>query len=97
MSEIIDHESPVFFCSLQSRSFDESPLGSAPSANVWFMLEYNGRWGSKALEESNIPEEVKDYLTSQLENIEKSRLLLVKQKRDKEKGVTFFCRYCKLR
>ncbi len=90
MLEVIDHDSPDFFCSLQSRDFDESPLGSAPSANVWFMLEYNGRWGSKALKESNISDEVKLHLGSQLDSIEKSRLLLIKQKRDSKKGITFF-------
>lgn len=90
MLEATDHNSPDFFCSLQSRSFDESPVGSAPSADVWFMLEYNGRWGSKALKESNITDNVKIYLNSQMDAIEKSRLLLIKQKRDREEGITFF-------
>jgi len=90
MTEIINHDSPDFFCSLQSRAFEESTMGSAPSANVWFMLEYNGRWGTKALKESSISDEVKAHLDLQLDSIEKSRLLLIKQKKDKEKGVTFF-------
>jgi hypothetical protein len=90
MTEIIDHNSPDFFCSLQSRSFEENPLGTAPSAKIWFMLEYNGRWGSKAFEESSIPDNVKSGVTSQLDQIEKSRLLLIKQKSDKQPSLTFF-------
>lgn len=90
MPEIIDHNSPDFFCSLHSRDFEESPLGSAPSANVWFMLEYNDRWNSKAFKESSISDEIKSGVEAQLDSIEKSRLLLIKQKSDRQNSITFF-------
>jgi len=90
MSEIIDHNSPDFFCSLQSRSFDESTLGTAPSAKVWFMLEYSGRWGTKAFEESSLSDKLKAPVNAQLDNIENARLLLIKQNSDRPSGIAFF-------
>lgn len=86
----VEPQGAAFFCSLQSRDFEEKPLGSAPRADVWFMLEYGGRWGSKAFAESGISEEIKARVNQQLEGIPNSRLLLIKQGRGQKDGIVFF-------
>lgn len=69
----------------------ESLVGTAPRADVWFLLEYQGRWGEKALAESEIPNEVKDHLNVQMKLIPRSRLLLIKQPRQENvRGFAFF-------
>lgn len=80
-----------FLCSQQSIEQRESLIGTAPRADVWFLLEYHGRWGKKALEESDIPDEVKTHLNTQLGSIPESRLLLIKQPREENvRGLAFF-------
>ena len=80
-----------FFCSLESIEHHESLLGTAPRADVWFLLEYHGRWGKKALEESEISDPVKAYLNAQTKAIPESRLLLIKQPREENvRGFAFF-------
>ncbi len=65
-------------------------MATAPRANVWFLLEYSGRWGNKAFKESDIPELVKEHLDSQMDQISESRLLLIKQPEAKHEGFAFF-------
>lgn len=79
-----------FFCSDEARSRQENLLGSAPRADVWFMLEYNGRWGSQAFAESDIAAEVKDKVNAQLARIPRSRLLLIKQSDSQDDHIAFF-------
>lgn len=79
------------FCSQESIDNHESLIGTAPRADVWFLLEYHERWGKKALAESEIPDAVKKHLNAQLELIPKSRLLLIKQPREENvRGFAFF-------
>jgi hypothetical protein len=83
-------DSPVF-CSQESLDLHESIIGTAPRADIWFLLEYHGRWGKKALAESEIPDLVKKHLISQLDLISESRLLLIKQPREENiRGYAFF-------
>ncbi len=79
MTETIDAKPVDFFCSIESRQHEEGLLGSAPRADVWFMLEYAGRWGSKAFEDSSLDANLKAQVNGQLADIPNSRLLLVKQ------------------
>ncbi len=80
-----------FFCSQESIDRHESLIGTAPRADVWFLLEYQGRWGKKALAESEIPDVVKKHLNAQLDGIPESRLLLIKQPREENvRGFAFF-------
>lgn len=80
-----------FFCSHESIDHRESLIGTAPRADVWFLLEYHGRWGKKALQESEIPDTVKAHLNAQLKTIPESRLLLIKQPREENvRGFAFF-------
>lgn len=78
------------FCSQESLEAGEPLAGTAPRADIWFLLEYPGRWGNKALKESSIPEDVKAYLNAQLNVIPESRLLLIKQSRTTHTHITFF-------
>lgn len=80
-----------FFCSQESLDLRESLVGTAPRADVWFLLEYHGRWGKKALAESEIRAEIKTHLNTQLDSIPDSRLLLIKQPREENvRGFAFF-------
>lgn len=78
------------FCSQESLEALESPMATAPRADVWFLLEYSGAWGSKALKESDIPEAVKAHLDAALEAIPNARLLLIKQGRQSGESIAFF-------
>jgi hypothetical protein len=90
MNETIDAKAADFFCSIESRRHDEDLLGSAPNADVWFMLEHYGRWGSKAFNESDLDADLKAQVNTQLAAIPNSRLLLVKQDAAPEGGLRFF-------
>lgn len=65
-------------------------IGTAPRADVWFLLEYSGHWGNKALKESSIPDEIKAHLNELLELIPHSRLLLIKRSPRPNSKITFF-------
>ena len=52
------------FCSLLSAAAGESLIGSAGKTDVYFLLEYNRAWEDKAFEKSDIPNEVKQQLSS---------------------------------
>jgi hypothetical protein len=82
-------EAKTVFCSIGSLESSESLLGTAPRANVWFLLEYSGRWGNQALKESSLSEQVKEHLNAQLMQIPESRLLLVKRPGAERDGITF--------
>lgn len=63
--------------------------GTAPKAQVWFMLEYTPRWGNKAWEESSIDPGIRQEVDEQLKQIPGARLLLIKQK-DHAERLRFF-------
>src|SRR3989304_6167973 len=77
-------------CSVESIEAGEQLIGTAPRADVWFLLEYPGHWGNKAVKDSPIPEEVKAHLNAQLAQIPESRLLLIKQGKPDHVGISFF-------
>jgi hypothetical protein len=69
----------TWFCSERSRSIQEPLLGTATRTDVWFLIEYTGPWGSKALEESTLSEPVKLHFANVLSQITNARTLLIKQ------------------
>ncbi|MDH5506182.1 MAG: hypothetical protein OEZ02_03050 [Anaerolineae bacterium] len=80
-----------FFCSALSQEIEGSILGSAPHIKTWLLLEHNGPWGKKALEESDIPGHVKTHLQAFLDQDGFARLLLIKQQvTNPEPGLAFF-------
>lgn len=84
-----DQETP--YCSTLSLEAGEDLFGTASQASVYFLLEYNGTWGAKAFQESDLPEAVKGKLSACLANIPGSKLLLVKSRAGlQERGVRLF-------
>lgn len=67
-----------FLCSTYSAQAGEPLPGTAPQGQVWFLLEYNGTWESKAFEASLIAEQVKDWVLAALAQIPGSKLLLIR-------------------
>lgn len=85
------HTSEDYCCSVFSSQRGEAMFGTASRADVWLLLEYNGAWGEKAFKESLIPGNVKAYLTTFLDSIPNSKLLLVKSRPGLlDPGISFF-------
>ena len=53
-------------------------MGSVKPVQTWLLLEYEGAMGAQALEESDIPEVVKEHLNQVLNALSGARLLLIK-------------------
>jgi hypothetical protein len=66
-------------CSYSSLKVNEPLPGTAPRGEIWMLLEYDGIWGRKALEESKLPQPVKSRLHQLREQIPSSKLLLIRQ------------------
>ena len=79
-----------FLCSVESLELGESLIGTAPRADVWFMLEYPGRWENKAFADSEVPVEVKEKVNAQVKVITEARWMLIKQLQTNGRGVRFF-------
>jgi len=84
-------EKPLL-CSVSSRNADEQLFGTISQTQVWFLLEYLAPPSAKAMEDSDIPQRVKDYLSKILKSVPQSRLLLIRQKSAFSNGTgpTFF-------
>lgn len=54
----------TIFCSQLSRQAGEPLFASATPTSLYLLLEFQGEWGGKALEESSLPEAVKERLKS---------------------------------
>ena len=79
-----------FLCSAESLELGESLTGTAPRADVWFMLEYPGRWENKAFADSEVPVEVKEKVNAQVKVIPEARWMLIKQPQSPGRRVRFF-------
>lgn len=79
------------FCSTLSMQAGEPLFASAPQAEVFFLLEYNGAWGVKAFEESGIPTAVKEALSAAAHDLPTAKILLIKRSLAARQGrLTFF-------
>jgi len=82
---------PSQYCSLLSAQAGESLVGTASQATTWLLLEYRGVRGSKALEESSLPQPVKDHLSRSLAILPGAKLQLISHHaRASHAGITFF-------
>jgi len=80
-----------FFCSDLAWEFGIPLIGTATRGDIWFLLEYDGRWGAKAFEESSLPQDVKEHIRAAQQPGIEVRTLLIKQKRTPHfKGLRFF-------
>jgi hypothetical protein len=77
-------------CSLDSLDADEEMFGTATRADVWFLLEYRGRWSGSAYKDSKIPKAVKSHLNKALKSVPDSRLQLIKKHENKDETLKFF-------
>lgn len=66
------------FCSQRSRAVGEQLFGTAKRTSTWLLLEYPYLWGGRAFEESDLPVKLKSQLSSFLNQIPDSKLLLIK-------------------
>ncbi len=80
-----------FFCSDLAREYEVPIIGTATRGDIWFLVEYNGTWGAKAFEESDIPQAVKHFLSDFAVAGKRVRILLIRRDRSKyHKGINFF-------
>jgi hypothetical protein len=76
-----------FYCSQLSVGAGESIYGTASTGEVWLLLEYPHPWGPNALLDSNLSPPVKKHLIKTLKQIPRSRLLLIRQERERTPGI----------
>jgi len=80
-----------FYCSDLAWEYGVPLVGTATRGDIWFLIEYSGRWGAKAFVESNIADDVKDYLLGLAHPDYEVRILLIKQTESRQReGITFF-------
>jgi hypothetical protein len=90
MSDTRPADQPPDILACESSLFvNEDLFASAPRAEVWLLLEYNGVWGAKALEESDLAEPIKQRLFTCLDAIPASRFQFIKRERTPE-TITFY-------
>ena len=84
-------DSKKFFCTDLAWEYGIPLVGTATRGDIWFLLEYTGRWGAKAFEESTLPQEVKDHINAAQHPGVEVRTLLIKQDRSQQhEGIHFF-------
>lgn len=79
------------FCADLSRAAGEPMIGTAPLAETWFLLEYNGPWTAKATEDNDLPPATQAWLAGAIAQVEKGRVQFIRQNRaSPAAGITFF-------
>ena len=73
-------------CSMSSRQLNEPLHATIATVQVWFLLEYNGTWGNKAIPQSIIPDAVKAHL----ESVADSKTLLIRQPGRAQTSIRFY-------
>lgn len=66
-------------------------VGTATRSDIWFLIEYPGRWEPRAFEQSEIPAEVKTHIQAAVEQGSRVRTLLIRQDGSRERAsIQFF-------
>jgi hypothetical protein len=78
---------PTEACRVQSEALGEMLMGTAPHAEHWLLLQYDGPWGNKALEESDLDATVQSGLKTLIAQVPRTRLGLIKQTPAATRGV----------
>ncbi|MFM8322060.1 MAG: sucrase ferredoxin, partial [Chloroflexota bacterium] len=82
---------PTAYCSDLSAGLGEPLAGTASQTEAYLLLEYPGTWGEKALEESTVPEPVKQHLKRLGKQMPTLKTLLVRSGLpQRQPGVRFF-------
>ena len=79
-----------FFCADLCRQTSEQACGTASIGDVWLLLEYPAAWERKAVEESELPPDVKAFLFNTIKTIPRARILLIKSDRVRRGDFTFY-------
>ena len=80
-----------FFCTDLAWEYGIPLVGTATRGDIWFLLEYRGRWGAKAFEESSLNQEVMDHIIAAQHPGVEVRTLLIKQDQSQpSQGYRFF-------
>lgn len=80
-----------FFCTDLAWEYGIPLVGTATRGDIWFLLEYTGRWGAKAFEESSLPQEIKDHINeARLPDVEVRTLLIKQNLSQHREGYRFF-------
>ena len=74
------------FCSRRSIECRERIFGTASTAEVWLLIEYNGIWSRNLLGESHLPDEVKRKIRA----LSEARLLFIKNDLRGKAGLSCF-------
>lgn len=72
----------AIFCSQQSLALREPLFATAPRIESWILLEYPFPFSRKTFEASSLPQDLKERLSSALESVPHSRLLMIKKNID---------------
>jgi hypothetical protein len=87
----MERDEKEFRCTDIAWKYGVPLVGTATRADLWFLIEYTGRWGAKAFEQSDIPEPVKHHLEKLTHTGVESRIQLIRQSgSDQQDGVTLF-------
>jgi hypothetical protein len=88
-----DESLDQLYCSVLSVQAGEPLIASATPTTVYMLLEYNGAWETKAMEESDLPEEVKSRLKAFTKASPNTKLQLIRRppgERSNPKGMRFY-------
>lgn len=77
-------------CYESSLNANEEMYGTAPRADVWFLLEYRGHWSGSAYKDSKIPKKVKSYLNKEIKTVKNSRLQVIKKQKNSDEHLKFY-------
>ncbi len=66
-------------CCEGSLQVGEPLFATASRVDVWLLLEHNAAWGAKALPDSSLPDDIKNYLNHHLESIPNCRFQFIRQ------------------
>jgi hypothetical protein len=79
-----------YFCSRWSIERRERIFGTASTAEVWLLLEYNGPWSRNLLADSDLPDEVKRALAAISGPHDETRLLFIRNDLRGKAGLSLF-------
>jgi|FLYN01.1.fsa_nt_gi hypothetical protein len=78
-----------FLCCDYSRQAGEQLFATATRVDVWLLLEYNRPWGGQALDESELPQAIKDRLNAMLGSLPNGRFQFIRRLQPKG-GIAFY-------
>ena len=85
------NEEKMLLCSDLAWNHGVSLKGTATRGDIWFLIEYPGKWDSKAFEMSEIPDTVKAHIQAVSDTEKLVRPLLIRQPENrKREGIKFF-------